>query len=130
MKFNAFRYATATGQVNWLNERIFLAAVDAYTFDETHESLADIQTSGGVVKSMSPLANKELDVDGWAKSGPVTLPLVGAGTYDLVLLWQQGSSDFGTIAHYADAAVTALNGDLIVRPQGSEFVATGNWFRY
>lgn len=129
MKFNAFRYATALGQVNWVNDGIFLAAVDGYAFDETHETLADIQAAGGVVKSIAPVPSRELDVDGWAKSAPVTLPMVGAGTYDLVLLWLLGT-EYGPIAHYAGAAVTALNGDLIVRPAGSEFVATGDWFRF
>lgn len=129
MKFSIFRYLTALGLVDWGSDPIYLAALTDYVMDESHTTLGDIQLSGGTVISTAPVPGREVDVDGWARSQPVTLPVVVAGTYDLLLMKADGP-DFTPMVLFVGAATSALNGDLIIRPEESEFVATGKWFRY
>lgn len=129
MKFSVFRYLSGTGQVNWATDPIYLAVLSSYTFDEDHATLGDIQLAGGVVVSTASVPGREVDVDGWARSLPVTVPVVPAGTYDLLLMKSEGA-DFLPIVHFDAAAVAGANGDLIVRPEESTFVATGKWFRF
>jgi hypothetical protein len=105
--------------------------VHGYTFNATHDSVADIEASGGKVMATVKLTDQAVTANGWARSAPVLFRVVPAGgPYDLVLFTTIGLSPEGTpLVHYDNVVTTSVSGDLLVRPANLAN-GVGDWFRF
>lgn len=130
-KYVKLRSFLATNGFDWVSSTVTAVVLSNYTFVETHASLADIQASGATVVAVARLNKKTVTTDGWAASQPVTIPVLPAGTYVLVLMQDVNGKPTGIFPLVAFSSfATSTTGDVIVRPENSLTAGTGTWFRF
>ena len=135
MKYLALRTLLASKGFDWLSNTIVAVALNNYTFDESHESLSEMEIAGATVLSSVRVTSKSITNDGWAESRSVTLPVVPqGGPYTLVLFMDstgRSSGMYPLVAYTGASGITTLtNGDVIVRPEDALDDGVGRWFRF
>lgn len=131
MKYNIFRYQLSQGSISWDNDSFMAVVLAGYSFNEAHQTLADINLSGGATVCTGQLSQRVVSTTGWAVSAPVVLPVVPqGGPYDLVLVQIGGSTpqDCTPLVFYDNALTPATNGDVVMYPEDAG--DTGRWFRF
>ena len=113
------RVRMLSGDFNWENDVIKVQLVSgAYTWNATHESLADISETARIGQPVA-LNNKTITADGAADADDVTIPSVSGDTITRIFLYTDtGVPNTSKLIAMIDTAtglpLTPNGGDIII----------------